>query len=64
MTAKRPDPTAAQRKAAERARKAAAGLAEVRGIFAPKPDHTKIKAEALKVARKLARRDAPKEKTP
>ena len=44
--------------------KEAANGTEVRGIFAPPAHHPPIKAEALKVARKLARRDAPKEKTP
>jgi hypothetical protein len=52
MTAKRPDPTAAQRKATERAKKAAAGLAEVRGIWAPSGRHAEVKAAAAKVLRK------------
>lgn len=39
MTAKTPT----QRKAAERQRKREAGLEEVRGIYAPKSDHAKIK---------------------
>jgi len=42
MTAKTP----AQRKAAERARKALAGISEVRGIFAPPADHAAIKQAA------------------
>jgi hypothetical protein len=48
MTTKRkrtPDTTAAQRKAAERARKAAEGLAEVRGIWARPEDHARLKEE-------------------
>jgi hypothetical protein len=45
MTAK--DPTATARKAAERARKKAEGLEEVRGIYAPKSKHDKIRAMAI-----------------
>jgi alkanesulfonate monooxygenase SsuD/methylene tetrahydromethanopterin reductase-like flavin-dependent oxidoreductase (luciferase family) len=55
MTTKRkrtPDTTAAQRKAAERARKAAEGLAEVRGIWARPEDHAAIKSEAAKITAK------------
>lgn len=48
MTAK----TDAQRQAARRARKAAAGEQEVRGIFAPLDEHEKIKAYAGKLAKK------------
>lgn len=44
--------TPAERKAAERARKAKAGLAEVRGIFAPPEKHAAIKEAAAKVLRK------------
>jgi hypothetical protein len=44
MTAK--DPTATARKAAERKRKREAGLEEVRGIYAPKSEHDKIRAMA------------------
>ena len=51
MTAKTP----AERKAAERARKAAAGITEVRGIMAHKDDHAPVKAAAMKVAGKLQR---------
>ena len=36
----------APRVAAHRARKAAAGLAEVRGIWAPKEDHARVKEAA------------------
>ena len=62
--------TPAQRKAAERARKAAAGLAEVRGIHAPAEHHPEIKEAALKHASRLTRAKArkqqkqQKEKTP
>jgi hypothetical protein len=42
VTAKTPN----QRKAAERARKKAEGLEEVRGIYAPKSEHDKIRAMA------------------
>lgn len=52
--------TPAQRKAAERARKAAAGLSEVRGIHAPADKHDAIREAAAKVLRKRAK---PKEKT-
>ncbi len=38
--------TPTQRKAAERARKKAEGLEEVRGIYAPKSEHDKIRAMA------------------
>lgn len=44
MTAQTP----AQRKAAERARKAEAGLAEVRGIYAPPERHAEVKKAAAK----------------
>ena len=44
--------TAAERQAARRARKAAAGEAEVRGIFAPPDEHKPIKAYAAKLAKK------------
>jgi hypothetical protein len=56
MTAQTP----AQRKAAERARDAAADVAEVRGIKAPTKHHAKIKAAARRTAAELA----AKEKTP
>ena len=58
-TAKRPDPTAAARQAAKRARDAAAaGGPEVRGIYAPTGLHATIKAAAEKI--KLARtKDKP-----
>jgi hypothetical protein len=42
MTAQTPT----QRKAAERKRKREAGLEEVRGIYAPKTEHARIKAMA------------------
>ena len=55
--------TPAQRKAAERARKAAAGLSEVRlGIYAPPAHHAAIKLAAVEEAERLARVRA-KEKT-
>lgn len=41
--------TAAQRKAAERQRYAEAGLAEVRGIYAPAADHAAIKDAAARI---------------
>jgi len=54
--------TPAQRKAAERARQAEAGLAEVRlGIYAPPEHHAEIKRAAVLEAEKLARKRA---KTP
>jgi hypothetical protein len=49
---KRPDPTAAQRKAAERARDQSAGIAEVRGIKAPIALHPAIKQAAREVIAK------------
>jgi hypothetical protein len=60
MTAKRPDPTAAKRKAAQRKREAEAGLAEVRGIIAPPMRHPEVKEAAANVLRKRAK---PKEPT-
>jgi len=44
--------TTAERQAAFRQRKAAAGETEVRGIFAPPEQHAEIKAAAAKVRRK------------
>jgi transcription initiation factor TFIIIB Brf1 subunit/transcription initiation factor TFIIB len=41
-----------QRKATERAKKAAAGLAEVRGIWAPSGRHAEVREAAAKVLRK------------
>ena len=52
--------TNAERQRNLRARDAAADVAEVRGIKAPKPHHAKIKAAARKTAAELA----AKEKTP
>lgn len=52
--------TPAQRKAEERARKAAVGLTEVRGIHAPSRHHEEIRQAARKVAAKL---DRPKKGT-
>ncbi len=46
---KHQDPTAAQRKAAERARDQSAGIAEVRGIKAPIALHPAIKQAAREV---------------
>lgn len=43
--------TAAQRKQAERKRKAAQGLHEVRGIYADKAQHQAVKAAAEVVKR-------------
>lgn len=48
MTAK----TAAERKAAERERRAAADLHEVRGIWAPKELHTAIRDQAAKAVKR------------
>jgi hypothetical protein len=62
MTAKRPDPTAAKRQAAKRARAKDAGLAEVRGILAPPALHPNIKAAAWVLIRKRAKAK-PKEPT-
>ena len=42
--------TTAQRQAAYRARKAAAGLSEVRGIFAHPDDHPPIKKAAARIS--------------
>ena len=51
--------TNAARQAAYRARKAAAGTTEVRGIFAPPADHAAIKEAAKNAASyKLSRRCA------
>ncbi len=63
MTAKRPDPTAAERKRRQRAKEREGGLEEVRGIKAPPVDHPEIKEAALKHASRLAKRRAktPKE---
>jgi hypothetical protein len=47
--------TPAQRKQAERKRKAAQGLHEVRGIYADKAKHRAIKAAAEVVKREEAR---------
>ena len=47
-----PAKTAAQRKAAERARDQSAGIAEVRGIKAPIPMHHAIKQAAREVIAK------------
>jgi len=44
--------TPAQRKATQRARQAAAGLSEVRGIMAPLDRHDDIKKAAAKVLRR------------
>ena len=44
--------TPAERQRAYRARKAAAQLQEVRGIFAPQEQHAAIKAAAAKVVKK------------
>jgi len=52
-----PAQTPAQRVAAFRARKAAAQLSEVRGIFAHADDHAAIKAAAAKINKK--RQPAP-----
>ena len=41
--------TPAQRKATERAKKAAAGLTEVRGIYAPPEKHAAIKQAAAAI---------------
>jgi len=55
--------TSRERKAAERARRAAAGLAEVRlGIYAPPEHHAEIKRAAVLVADKLARKRAKTQK--
>jgi hypothetical protein len=48
MTAK----TNAERVAAYRARKREQGLPEVRGIYAPKELHAKIKEEAKKITKR------------
>ena len=53
--------TVAQRKAAERARKALAGLAEVRGIYAHPDDHAPIKEAAAKISRKRAKKAKAKD---
>ena len=45
----RPPATPAQRKATERARKAAAGLVEVRGIYAQPEKHAAIKQAAAAI---------------
>ena len=60
MTTKPKDPeaNAAHQQAWRDRSKAAAGGPEVRGIFAPKPDHAEIKANALKTASRLARKRA------
>lgn len=52
--------SAAERKRRERARKAAAGIAEVRGIHAHTEDHDTVRTEANKHAAKLARKRAKK----
>jgi hypothetical protein len=57
---KDPDANAAHQKAWRDRSKATAGGPEVRGIFAPKPHHAKIKAAARRTAAELA----AKEKTP
>lgn len=46
--------TDAERKARERARKAAAGLTEVRGIYAPPDLHTAVKQAAMAITQKDA----------
>lgn len=55
MTAK----TSAQRKSAERARKAQAGISEVRGIWAPVDKHAAIKAAVKQVLSKTNNADTP-----
>lgn len=47
--------TAAERQALRRKREKAKGLEEVRGIWAPKPEHEAIKQAAAKVTAKTAR---------
>ena len=54
MTGKTKAKTPAERKAAQRARLAQKGLAEVRGIFAHPDDHAKIKAAAARVKKRRA----------
>lgn len=52
MTAK----TNAEKQAALRARRAAEGITEVRGLYAKTEHHAEIKQAARKVAAKLAKR--------
>lgn len=55
MTAK----TNAQKQAALRARRAAEGITEVRGLYANTKHHDEIKQAARKFAEKLAKRKHP-----
>lgn len=55
MTAK----TDAERKADERKRRADEGLAEVRGIWAPQPDHPAVREAARRAIKRIKKEKAP-----